>query len=557
MLSQLYIKNIAVIKEANIDFAPGLNVFTGETGAGKTILINAINAVLGERTSRDIIRSGEDSAVITAVFDELPQQVRLRLCELGYDLDPEDSLLVSRALHSDGKTQCKLNGQPATVSMLKSIAAMLINVHGQHDSQQLLAVEKHLGYIDAYGGLGEELAAYQVEFKALKSIYEHISELSTDEAEKAHKTDLLTYQIGEISAAELTPGEEDELLTQRTVARNSERITQSLAAALTLIQGDESGEIPGAADLLEQIADQLADAGRYLPDYESLAVTIRGHQYDLEESASAIQDSLEEMEYDPARLETIEERLSVIQQLKRKYGSDIPAILEFLEHAKQELDDITFSEEKLAALEQQRSEQFARCHALAQELSRKRRAASEAFIKRIEEELSFLDMASVRFLPRFKEKALSSTGMDEFELMVSTNVGEEPKPLAKIASGGELSRIMLAMKNVLADRDQVETMIFDEIDTGVSGRAAQKIGRKLHEVSKGRQVICVTHLAQVAAFADHHLLISKNVLEGKTYTTIKQLADSDRVKELARIMGGDVITSATLNAAEELLEKSK
>ena len=557
MLSQLYIKNVAVIKEASIDFAPGLNIFTGETGAGKTILINAINAVLGERTSRDIIRTGEDSAVITAVFDELPQQVHLRLCDLGYDLDPEDSLLVSRTLHSDGKTQCKLNGQPATVSMLKSIASMLINIHGQHDSQQLLAAEKHLGYIDAYGGLGEELAAYRVEFEALKAIYERINELSTDEAEKAHKTDLLTYQIGEISAAELTPGEEEELMAQRTVARNSERITQSLAAALTLIQGDESGEIPGAAELLEQIAEQLSDVGRYLPDYESLATTIRSHQYDLEESASSIQDSLEEMEYDPARLESIEERLSVIQQLKRKYGSDIPAILEFLERAKQELDDITFSEEKLTALEQQRSEQFSRCHALAQELSRKRHSAAEAFIKKIEEELRFLDMASVRFMPRFREKALSSTGMDEFELMVSTNVGEEPKPLAKIASGGELSRIMLAMKNVLADKDQVGTMIFDEIDTGVSGRAAQKIGRKLHEVSRGRQVICVTHLAQVAAFADHHLLISKNVLEGKTYTTVKPLTASDRVKELARIMGGDVVTSATLNAAEELLEKSK
>ena len=271
MLSQLYIKNVAVIKEASIDFAPGLNIFTGETGAGKTILINAINAVLGERTSRDIIRTGEDSAVITAVFDELPQQVQLRLCDLGYDLDPEDSLLVSRTLHSDGKTQCKLNGQPATVSMLKSIASMLINIHGQHDSQQLLAAEKHLGYIDAYGGLGEELTAYRVEFEALKAIYERINELSTDEAEKAHKTDLLTYQIGEISAAELTPGEEEELMAQRTVARNSERITQSLAAALTLIQGDESGEIPGAAELLEQIAEQQRNrVGYQMPCYISL-----------------------------------------------------------------------------------------------------------------------------------------------------------------------------------------------------------------------------------------------------------------------------------------------
>lgn len=557
MLSQLYIKNIAVIKEADINFAQGFNVFTGETGAGKTILINAINAVLGERTSRDIIRTGENSASITAVFDDVPPRVLSTLADLGYEIESGDSLLIMRTLHQDGKTQCKINGQPATVSMLKNISGMLINVHGQHDSQQLLSAEKHLGYIDLYGGLGQALSEYQTEFARLREINDRIGALSADEAEKAHKTDLLTYQINEITEAALTSGEEEELLSQRRILRNSERITQALAAALALLSGDENGEIPGIVEQMEELAAQLEEAGRYMEDFAPTATAVSGYKYELEDCASSVQDALDNMDYDPARTEYIENRLDTINMLKRKYGADIPAILAFLEKAKAELDDITFSEEKLAQLEQERSRQFARCYDLARQLSADRKKAAEEFTAKIQEELQFLDMSAVRFLPVFREKALSSLGMDDFELQVSTNVGEEPKPLAKIASGGELSRIMLAMKNVLSDRDNVDTMIFDEIDTGVSGRAAQKIGRKLHEVSAGRQVICVTHLAQVAAYADHHLLISKKVRDGKTFTSVESLSEEERTQELARIMGGDVITPATLSAAAELLEKSR
>lgn len=557
MLSQLYIKNIAVIKEADINFAQGFNVFTGETGAGKTILINAINAVLGERTSRDIIRTGENSASITAVFDDVPPRVLSTLADLGYEIESGDSLLIMRTLHQDGKTQCKINGQPATVSMLKNISGMLINVHGQHDSQQLLSAEKHLGYIDLYGGLGQALSEYQTEFARLREINDRIGALSADEAEKAHKTDLLTYQINEITEAALTSGEEEELLSQRRILRNSERITQALAAALALLSGDENGEIPGIVEQMEELAAQLEEAGRYMEDFAPTATAVSGYKYELEDCASSVQDALDNMDYDPAWAEYIENRLDTINMLKRKYGADIPAILAFLEKAKAELDDITFSEEKLAQLEQERSRQFARCYDLARQLSADRKKAAEEFTAKIQEELQFLDMSAVRFLPVFREKALSSLGMDDFELQVSTNVGEEPKPLAKIASGGELSRIMLAMKNVLSDRDNVDTMIFDEIDTGVSGRAAQKIGRKLHEVSAGRQVICVTHLAQVAAYADHHLLISKKVRDGKTFTSVESLSEEERTQELARIMGGDVITPATLSAAAELLEKSR
>ena len=466
MLSQLYIKNIAVIKEADINFAQGFNVFTGETGAGKTILINAINAVLGERTSRDIIRTGENSASITAVFDDVPPRVLSTLADLGYEIESGDSLLIMRTLHQDGKTQCKINGQPATVSMLKNISGMLINVHGQHDSQQLLSAEKHLGYIDLYEGLGQALSEYQTEFARLREINDRIGALSADEAEKAHKTDLLTYQINEITEAALTSGEEEELLSQRRILRNSERITQALAAALALLSGDENGETPGIVEQMEELAAQLEEAGRYMEDFAPTATAVSGYKYELEDCASSVQDALDNMDYDPARAEYIENRLDTINMLKRKYGADIPAILAFLEKAKAELDDITFSEEKLAQLEQERSRQFARCYDLARQLSADRKKAAEEFTAKIQEELQFLDMSAVRFLPVFREKALSSLGMDDFELQVSTNVGEEPKPLAKIASGGELSRIMLAMKNVLSDRDNVDTMIFDEIDTG-------------------------------------------------------------------------------------------
>ena len=557
MLSQLYIKNIAVIKEADINFSHGFNVFTGETGAGKTILINAINAVLGERTSREMIRTGESSASITAVFDEVPPRVLNTLADLGYEIEAGDSLLIMRTLHQDGKTQCKINGQPATVSMLKNISGMLINVHGQHDSQQLLSAEKHLGYIDLYGGLSQALSDYQTEFTRLREINDRIGELSADEAEKAHKTDLLIYQINEITEADLTLGEEEELVSQRRILRNSERITQALAAALGLLSGDENGETTGIVEQMEALAAQLEEAGRYMEEFAPIAAAVSSYKYELEDCASSVQDALDRMDYDPERAEYIETRLDTINLLKRKYGADIPAILEFLERAKSELEDITFSEEKLAQLEQERSKQFARCYELARSLSAARRAAAEEFTAKIQEELQFLDMSVVRFLPVFREKTLSAMGMDDFELQVSTNVGEEPKPLAKIASGGELSRIMLAMKNVLSDRDNVGTMIFDEIDTGVSGRAAQKIGRKLHEVSAGHQVICVTHLAQVAAYADHHLFISKKVQDGKTFTSVESLGEGERTQELARIIGGDLITPATLSAAAELLEKSR
>lgn len=557
MLSQLYIKNIAVIKEADINFAQGFNVFTGETGAGKTILINAINAVLGERTSRDIIRTGENSASITAVFDDVPPRVLSTLADLGYEIESGDSLLIMRTLHQDGKTQCKINGQPATVSMLKNISGMLINVHGQHDSQQLLSAEKHLGYIDLYGGLGQALSEYQTEFARLREINDRIGALSADEAEKAHKTDLLTYQINEITEAALTSGEEEELLSQRRILRNSERITQALAAALALLSGDENGETPGIVEQMEELAAQLEEAGRYMEDFAPTATAVSGYKYELEDCASSVQDALDNMDYDPARAEYIENRLDTINMLKRKYGADIPAILAFLEKAKAELDDITFSEEKLAQLEQERSRQFAGAmtwHGSFPQTGKRPRKSLQPRFRRscsswICRQCGSFRCSGKRRCPPLEWTTLSCRSAPTWV--------KSPSRWAKIASGGELSRIMLAMKNVLSDRDNVDTMIFDEIDTGVSGRAAQKIGRKLHEVSAGRQVICVTHLAQVAAYADHHLLISKKVRDGKTFTSVESLSEEERTQELARIMGGDVITPATLSAAAELLEKSR
>lgn len=556
MLSQLYIKNIAVIKEATIDFTPGFNVFTGETGAGKTILVGAINAVLGERTSKDLIRTGETNAQVAALFDGLSSDLYALLEELGYPLEYGESLLIRRSINEDGRTQCRIGEQPATAAILRRIANQLINVHGQHDSQQLLSVDKHLDFIDAFGDLREDLSIYHAAYAELKRVAAEMETLTMNEAEKARKVDLLSYQVQEIEAAQLQDGEEEELLAQRKRIRNAERITSTLAQAHMLLQGDGE-QLTGIGELLEELNDQLSDAGRYLDGFEEMAGAVADFKYELEEYSSTIQDALEEMEYDPEQIAYVEERLDTISNLKRKYGNGIPEILLFLEQAQEELDSILFSEEHLQQLQQQHEVCLKKAQMFAKALSEKRHQAAALFIEAIQKELAFLDMASVSFSAKFTEKALGPTGMDSFELLVSTNVGEEPKPLAKIASGGELSRIMLAIKNVSADQDGVDTLIFDEVDAGVSGRAAQKIGRKLMEVSRNRQVICVTHLAQVAAFGTNHLLISKSVQDGKTFTSVCTLDEDARRRELARIIGGDIITPATLEAAQEIIEKSR
>ncbi len=555
MLTRLYIQNVAVIRKAEIQLNPGLNVFTGETGAGKTILISAIDAVLGERAARDMIRTGEEKATVSAYFENISPRALETLRELGYDED-EGGVLITRELTASGKSVCKINGMPATASILKQISSLLIHIHGQRDGTQLLSPERHIEMIDSYGRLEPLLAEYRVAYQRLRDLEAEIQRLAMDDQQKAQRIDLLTFQIREIEAAELDdPNEEDELLARKKLISSSEKVLEALSAAYSALKGDEERE--GIDVLFDQLTSGVGVAEEYLPSLAPMAARLEEMGYELEEFAAELRDTLDNFEFDPKELSDIEYRLDQLYKLKRKYGPNIPAILEFCQKAREELEQITTGEERLARLNAQREEALKQAKKLAAELTARRQQAAEEFIQRVEEELAFLDMGGVRLFAQREEKPLSPDGADSITLYVSTNVGEEAKPLHKIASGGEIARMMLSMKNVLADRDDIDTLIFDEVDTGVSGRAAQKIGRKLAQVSKGRQVICVTHLAQVAAFADNHLLIQKQVEDGRTYTRVRELSQEERVEDLSRIISGDNITSTALENARELLEHAQ
>jgi len=555
MLTRLYIQNVAVIRKAEIQLNPGLNVFTGETGAGKTILISAIDAVLGERAARDMIRTGEEKATVSAYFENISPRALETLRELGYDED-EGGVLITRELTTSGKSVCKINGMPATASILKQMSSLLIHIHGQRDGTQLLSPERHIEMIDSYGRLEPLLAEYRVAYQRLRDLEAEIQRLAMDDQQKAQRIDLLTFQIKEIEAAELDdPNEEDELLARKKLISSSEKVLEALSAAYSALKGDEERE--GIDVLFDQLTSGVGIAEEYLPSLAPMAARLEEMGYELEEFAAELRDTLDNFEFDPKELSDIEYRLDQLYKLKRKYGPNIPAILEFCQKAREELEQITTGEERLAQLNAKREEALKQVKKLAAELTARRQQAAEEFIQRVEEELAFLDMGGVRLFAQREEKPLSPDGADSITLYVSTNVGEEAKPLHKIASGGEIARMMLSMKNVLADRDDIDTLIFDEVDTGVSGRAAQKIGRKLAQVSKGRQVICVTHLAQVAAFADNHLLIQKQVEEGRTYTRVRELCQEERVEELSRIISGDNITSTALENARELLEHAQ
>jgi len=555
MLTRLYIQNVAVIRKAEIQLNPGLNVFTGETGAGKTILISAIDAVLGERAARDMIRTGEEKAMVSAYFENISPRALETLRELGYDED-EGGVLITRELTTSGKSVCKINGMPATASILKQISSLLIHIHGQRDGTQLLSPERHIEMIDSYGRLEPLLAEYRVAYQRLRDLEAEIQRLAMDDQQKAQRIDLLTFQIKEIEAAELDdPNEEDELLARKKLISSSEKVLEALSAAYSALKGDEERE--GIDVLFDQLTSGVGIAEEYLPSLAPMAARLEEMGYELEEFAAELRDTLDNFEFDPKELSDIEYRLDQLYKLKRKYGPNIPAILEFCQKAREELEQITTGEERLAQLNAKREEALKQVKKLAAELTARRQQAAEEFIQRVEEELAFLDMGGVRLFAQREEKPLSPDGADSITLYVSTNVGEEAKPLHKIASGGEIARMMLSMKNVLADRDDIDTLIFDEVDTGVSGRAAQKIGRKLAQVSKGRQVICVTHLAQVAAFADNHLLIQKQVEDGRTYTRVRELSQEERVEELSRIISGDNITSTALENARELLEHAQ
>lgn len=553
MLSNLQIENIAVIKSASIDFENGFNVMTGETGAGKSIVIDSLNAILGERTSRELIRSGADSASVCAEFQNVGDNVKNELEKLGIEKD--DTLIVSRKLTPDGKNVCRINGMPATVSMLKALGVQLVNIHGQLDNQSLLSPETHCSFIDKLAGNGRELN----EFKELYSLYikkkNELKSLNTDVNEKNRRFDILNYQIEEIQKADIRPGEKDELTEKLGFLRNAEKVLDLLHTAYAALNGD--GEMPGAADIAADAASKLLSAADYSSDFTETANGVNDAAMNLSAYTEELRDKIYSLDYDPNETERAEERLDVIYRLSQKYGDSEEDILAYLENAEKERDALSFSDERAEQLRAETEKAYNEALAAAKKLSEIRIEAGKKFSADVERELAFLDMPSVKFIVNDSVGELYENGIDNIEFLLSANAGEEPKPLSKIASGGELSRIMLAIKCVLSELDDIDTLIFDEIDSGVSGRAALKIAAKMKELSKTHQVICVTHLAQIAAFADEHKLISKEEKDGRTYTCIASLDYNGRKYELARIMGGLTVTQSILNSAEELLSSAE
>lgn len=551
MLAQLFIRNIAVIEKASIDLEKGFTVLTGETGAGKSIIIDAIHAVLGERTSKELVRTGTDSASVSALFTGLDEDTLSLLDQLSLPREEDGSLLIQRDIRLEGRSTCKINGAPATVSMLKQLGPRLVTIHGQHESYELLSPEVHMEYLDSFAGLESLLAEYQAAYRTLRETQRQLEALQTDEGEKARLSDLLHYQIDEIEAANVRVGEREELEAQRELIRNSEKIASALELLRGLLSGDEESE-----GLLAGISQAAAQAGRvaaYLPELAEASQKLQEAGYLLEDVDAILHGTA--VDFDPALQESIEERLDLLYKLGLKYGGSEEKILEYLEDCRIRLHQIEFSDEERERLEAQYETKKAAAIALAKELSEQRKAASKQFISQVKGELAFLNMPGIAFETEIQRVPLYHMGCDKLQFLVSANKGEPPKPMSKIASGGELSRIMLAIKTVLSGKDKVDTLIFDEVDTGISGAAANKVGQKLKQVSQNRQVLCITHLAQIAALADHHFLISKHVEGERTYTQVQGLDFEGRKREVARIIGGDQVTDLQLEMAGEMLKK--
>lgn len=550
MLSNLYIENIAVIEKTSIDFKKGLNVMTGETGAGKSIVIDSINAVLGNRTSKELIRTGASSAFVSAEFTNLSEKAIEVIYEAGFELE-DGELLIQREISTTGKNKCRINGRPATVSTLKEIGVQLINIHGQHESYELMSPELHISYIDKLAGLESEIEAYQEVYKKYKKLSAELKKATVDESERERKIDLLKYQIDELEDADLRDGEYEELNEQKAVLQNSKKIIEAIMSSRALMNGDE--ESSGVLENLQEINSQLSDISEYMSEVEPINSRIESAIYELEDCLSELTGLTDLVDTDGGSLDSIEERLDLIYTLGKKYGSTIKEMLDFLDKAKKELNALVMYDENREALIKECDKAYKEAEKLAKALSEKRRATSSKFADKVCEEMAFLDMPNVKLVVVQESCELNSLGCDNIEFLISTNPGEPPKPISKIASGGELSRMMLAVKNVLSDKDDIDTLIFDEVDTGISGSAAQKVGLKLREVSKSRQVLCVTHLAQIAAMGNSHFKISKSVRDEKTFTKVEELDHEGRKQELARIIGGTEMTKASLDYAEEML----
>lgn len=555
MLNSLYIENIAVIEKTNIDFTKGFNVLTGETGAGKSIIIGSINALLGGRISKDIIRSGADTAFVSGSFSVTNPQVYSLLEQYGFECDQDDRLILQRKLTANGKSSCRINGRPANLAVLKEITAHLVNVHGQHESYNLMSPEKHIEYIDSIGELDSIKKEYRENLAILRDYRKRLKSAQTDDSQRERQIDLLRYQINEIEQAAPQEGEYEQLTEERSKAQNAQDIIRSLSEAEAILAGEE--QINGCIDALRECSDCIGRVSEYVPVTEKLSERITNVYYELQDCAEEISLILEGIDTDPYRLQEIEERLDVLYRLSKKYGSTTAEILEFYENAKGQLQQLEDYEFNMESLQKDYDKYFQATKELALKLSAERKKISREFAARVKEEMTYLDMPNVNLEVSIERCPLNENGCDKLEFLISANPGEDPKPVSKIASGGELSRMMLAITNVIASHNIVSTMIFDEVDTGISGSASQKVGYKLKALSETRQVICITHQAQIAALADTHFLIKKNVENNRTFTQVSELSFEDRVRELARIIGGVSITELTLKHAEEMLLQSK
>ena len=554
MLDLLHIENIAVIQSADIRFGPGFNALTGETGAGKSIVVDAMSAVTGERTSRELIRTGAPSALVTGAFSNvrpLPW-----MTENGILPDENGELLLQREILPDGKNLCRVNGRPVTVAQLRALGRQLLNIHGQHDGQQLLDESCHLAYLDSFSKDGELLGEYRAEYEKMAGIKAKMDRFRINESEKARKLDLLDYQINELERAELRAGEEDELLGRRDILRSAADLTEAVQGAHYALSGDDDS--PGAASLLEQARQALERVAGVSPGLDDLLGRLSELSVLAQDVSDSARDMLGDFEADPGELDRIEARLDQLYRLKKKYGETEAAMLDYLQKCRDERDEIQFADDTLARLEGEYRAALKEARLQAKTLSEARKGSAKELEKRIRDELAQLDMPRVRFLVDFArlegETGLNPDGMDQVRFLMSANVGEDLKPIQKIASGGELARIMLCLKNVLAEGDGVGTLVFDEVDTGVSGRAAQKVAQKLCQVAKHKQVLCVTHLPQIAAMADVHFSVEKGERDGRTFTDVEQLTRERRQAELARLTSGEQITPAALSSAAELLD---
>ena len=547
MLNLLHIENIAVIESADISFGTGFNVLTGETGAGKSIVIDAISAILGERAYRDMIRTGEEKASVRAVFSQVAPLDWFNENGVPYDRET----VIQRDIFLDGKNVCRVNGTLVSVTMLRKLGIQLMNIHGQHDSASLFDEENHLIFLDDFSSNQALRQAYQEKYQAVAALRREIQRMTMDEGEKLRRMETLQYQIAEIEKAELEPGEDEALEERRKLLQNAERLSKGMDEAVEALYGGEESD--GAAGLLTQAEHALGRLSRFSDSFTSLHERVTDLMYQVRDAAEEAKDMRDDLSYSADELEQIESRLDVIYRLRKKYGTTCQEILDYLEKARKELADIEFADDRLEKLKQKQQKAEKEAWAAAEALRQNRRENAEIMSARILQELKELDMPRVQFRCQFRELELQPNGADAVAFYLSANAGEALKPLSKVASGGELARIMLSMKNVLAEKDQIATLIFDEVDTGVSGRAAQKVAEKLRKLARHKQVLCVTHLPQMAALADTHMLISKCERDGRTYTSVTPLDTEGRKRELARIIGGTHITETTLKSAEEML----